>query len=375
MAALNRLEHLRKYNLEEVQQWLSARRSSWRIAVENYGIDSNIGVMVRNHNLLAGGGIDLIGSPRWNRKVSMGSYKYEPIAHYPNITDYRQQHPERIIIAVEDRDDLPPVDQHLYQNATYLFGHDEMELTPEAKQAATIVCGAPSGWSRGAGPGMLATIVMYLLRQQDASSHKDAFLDPDEIDIHNKVDSKIISNNAFVNIQQQNNRDLQKAEEFESWKKLTRQEKRDTMKRDWWNDPKGWETNHDWWVWCPDTSYSINLLSIYRFVKSTKLQGLICPQEGPKASPRHWRSMENDKALAMFKEQGYPLFGLEHGGEDLYTSKLPNKGVLVIGNEANGLDTDKFPLDHQLTIPQYGSVRSYSAAISAGIVIQSIISS
>ena len=47
-------------------------------------------------------------------------------------------------------------------------------------------------------------------------------------------------------------------------------------------------------------------------------------------------------------------FGTFLQGENIYTAKLPNKGVLILGNEANGIsEAIALKTDRKLTIPQF----------------------
>jgi len=66
-------------------------------------------------------------------------------------------------------------------------------------------------------------------------------------------------------------------------------------------------------------------------------------------------------------------FGTFMKGENIYTSHLPKHGIIVLGNEANGISKELFPkIDKQLTIPQFGnnqSTESLNVANAAAIVL------
>ena len=49
------------------------------------------------------------------------------------------------------------------------------------------------------------------------------------------------------------------------------------------------------------------------------------------------------------------VFGTYMNGENIYNADLPNKGVIVLGNEANGI-SDKISsiIDRKITISQFG---------------------
>ncbi len=67
------------------------------------------------------------------------------------------------------------------------------------------------------------------------------------------------------------------------------------------------------------------------------------------------------------------IFGTFMNGENIYTSNLPQSGVIVFGNEANGISEDLFSkINRQITIPQFGanpSTESLNVANAAAIVL------
>ena len=45
-------------------------------------------------------------------------------------------------------------------------------------------------------------------------------------------------------------------------------------------------------------------------------------------------------------------------GENVYTSELPSEGILVLGNEANGVSVEiKKAADRVVSIPRFGSLK------------------
>lgn len=53
------------------------------------------------------------------------------------------------------------------------------------------------------------------------------------------------------------------------------------------------------------------------------------------------------------------VFGTFMEGENIYTAAIPETGLVVLGNEANGIsESIKVKVDRKLTIPQFGDVNS-----------------
>lgn len=63
-------------------------------------------------------------------------------------------------------------------------------------------------------------------------------------------------------------------------------------------------------------------------------------------------------------------YGTFMAGENIYDTALDKSGLIVIGNEANGISSELLPfITDRLTIPQYGKAESLNAAVAAGIVM------
>lgn len=58
------------------------------------------------------------------------------------------------------------------------------------------------------------------------------------------------------------------------------------------------------------------------------------------------------------QDQNKPVFGTFLNGENIYKESLPKEGILVMGNEANGItsNTERY-ITRRLTIPQFGNTR------------------
>lgn len=73
---------------------------------------------------------------------------------------------------------------------------------------------------------------------------------------------------------------------------------------------------------------------------------------------------ENDKL---------PIFGTLLEGSNVYASNLPQSGIIIMGNEANGISKEvKDFVSHKLNIPQFGKVQeteSLNVATATAIVL------
>lgn len=65
---------------------------------------------------------------------------------------------------------------------------------------------------------------------------------------------------------------------------------------------------------------------------------------------------------------GYPVYGTLLEGKDIYSSKLSSNGLIVMGNEGNGLTTEMRKLvNHALLIPNYPQGRPTADSLNVAI--------
>jgi TrmH family RNA methyltransferase len=68
-----------------------------------------------------------------------------------------------------------------------------------------------------------------------------------------------------------------------------------------------------------------------------------------------------------------PVFGTFMDGENIYNSALPQDGIIVMGNEANGISSElEKIITNRLTIPRFGILQkteSLNVATATAIVL------
>lgn len=78
--------------------------------------------------------------------------------------------------------------------------------------------------------------------------------------------------------------------------------------------------------------------------------------------------------LVLFlKESKLPIFGAFMDGENVYKTKLPEKGILVMGNEANGISKEiEATITEKISIPRFGTsqeIESLNVATATAILL------
>ncbi|NDI97771.1 RNA methyltransferase [Flavobacterium sp. LaA7.5] len=68
-----------------------------------------------------------------------------------------------------------------------------------------------------------------------------------------------------------------------------------------------------------------------------------------------------------------PVFGTFMDGENVYTQQLPQEGIIVMGNEANGIsETIAQKVTHKIAIPRFGKLQeteSLNVATAAAVIL------
>lgn len=65
-----------------------------------------------------------------------------------------------------------------------------------------------------------------------------------------------------------------------------------------------------------------------------------------------------------------PVYGALLEGENIFTTKLPTQGILVIGSEAKGIRENCIDfITHPVTIPKIGGAESLNAGVATGIIV------
>ncbi|MCO4822807.1 MAG: RNA methyltransferase [Flavobacteriaceae bacterium] len=71
--------------------------------------------------------------------------------------------------------------------------------------------------------------------------------------------------------------------------------------------------------------------------------------------------------------QNTPVLGAFMDGDNVYKHKLPNSGILVLGNEANGIDESlELYIDQRISIPRFGALQateSLNVANAAAVLL------
>jgi TrmH family RNA methyltransferase len=68
-----------------------------------------------------------------------------------------------------------------------------------------------------------------------------------------------------------------------------------------------------------------------------------------------------------------PVFGTFMNGDNIYKASLPQVGIIVMGNEANGISSElEKIIKNRLTIPRFGAIQkteSLNVATATAIVL------
>jgi TrmH family RNA methyltransferase len=126
-----------------------------------------------------------------------------------------------------------------------------------------------------------------------------------------------------------------------------------------------------------------NMGSVFRLADWFGFDGIVCSddcvdQYNPKVVQASMGSVlrlpvQVTSLNEFFQQSSLPVIGAVLDGDVLNKKMIPENGILVIGNEGEGIRSDLFPyLKHKVTIPSYGTAESLNAAMATGIMMWEI---
>jgi TrmH family RNA methyltransferase len=77
--------------------------------------------------------------------------------------------------------------------------------------------------------------------------------------------------------------------------------------------------------------------------------------------------------LPILEKTTLPVFGTFMDGENIYKMNLPKEGIIVMGNEANGIsETLKNVIKNKIAIPRFGALQkteSLNVATATALIV------
>jgi TrmH family RNA methyltransferase len=74
--------------------------------------------------------------------------------------------------------------------------------------------------------------------------------------------------------------------------------------------------------------------------------------------------------VAYLNKTKNPIYGADLEGENLFEQKKLVPGIIVMGNEGNGLSTEiRSVIQHKLSIPKFGNAESLNVSVATGIIV------
>ncbi|RFC54561.1 RNA methyltransferase [Brumimicrobium aurantiacum] len=81
-------------------------------------------------------------------------------------------------------------------------------------------------------------------------------------------------------------------------------------------------------------------------------------------------SIEYTDLKEVFEKTDLPIYGSLLEGENIYQKKIEKKGILVMGNEGNGIQDSLLPLiTEPVTIPKFGKGESLNVAMATSVFL------
>ena len=131
-----------------------------------------------------------------------------------------------------------------------------------------------------------------------------------------------------------------------------------------------------------------NLGSIIRVAECAGADGVVIPKSGSASvteavirisagAAEHMKVAKVgniNQAVETLQQNGYWVYALEAGGEDIYAEKFEGNVALVVGGEDSGVKRlTKERCDKVLSLPLFGKVNSLNASVALGIATYEVV--
>lgn len=141
-------------------------------------------------------------------------------------------------------------------------------------------------------------------------------------------------------------------------------------------------------VLCDGVEDVHNLGSIIRVAECAGADGVVIPKSGSASvtesvirisagAAEHMKvcKVANlNQAVEMLQKNGYWVYALEAGGEDIYRENFQGNVALIVGGEDSGVKRlTKEKCDKVLSIPLQGKVNSLNASVALGIAVYEVV--
>ena len=128
-----------------------------------------------------------------------------------------------------------------------------------------------------------------------------------------------------------------------------------------------------------------NLGSIIRVAECAGADGVVIPKSGSASvteavirisagAAEHMKVANLNQAVEKLQKEGYWVYALEAGGEDIYKENFAGNVALIVGGEDSGVKRlTKEKCDKILSIPLQGQVNSLNASVALGIAAYEVV--
>ncbi len=135
------------------------------VAIENWEHDFNIGTVVRNANAFGVRRVHIVGRRHWNRRGAMVTDRYLHVEHHATVAELVRHATEADlqVVGIDNVDGSVPLESvGLPRRSLLVFGQEGPGLSPEAREAASMVCSiAMYGSTRSINAGVASGIALH----------------------------------------------------------------------------------------------------------------------------------------------------------------------------------------------------------------------
>ena len=161
----NLIDSYKGKSIEEIKNNLTANKTPFEVAIENFQHDFNIGTVVRNANAFNARAVHIIGKKHWNRRGAMKTEVYLDVYHHKDVANFIawSKANSKHLIAIDNQEGSILLNNaEMPKDSILIFGNENDGLSKEMiENCDKMVAIEQFGSTRSVNVGVASGIIMY----------------------------------------------------------------------------------------------------------------------------------------------------------------------------------------------------------------------
>ena len=169
MEKRNIIDYYAYWKTDAIKADMDDKRHNFSVVCVNFGVDFNIGSVIRNANAFLAKEVVLLGRKKWDRRGAVGTHNYLNFKHVKTIDDFATWLKTLTIphvVAVDNTPDATPINEFVWgshrTHTVMVFGQEDIGIPEDVKKLCPNTIYIPQyGSVRSLNVGVASGIAMH----------------------------------------------------------------------------------------------------------------------------------------------------------------------------------------------------------------------